>query len=69
MTELGGGAFFGCSSLTSIGLTTLNVQKVGGNSFYGCSQLSGELNFPNATVLDTGNYDTGQLPWNFLNSN
>jgi hypothetical protein len=20
-------------------------------------------------LLDTGNYDTGQLPWNFLNSN
>lgn len=56
VTELGGGAFRGCSSLTSIGLTTLNVQKIGGKIFYGCSQLSGELNFPNATALDDGDY-------------
>ena len=56
VTELGGGAFKGCSSLTSLGLTTLNVQTIRGLIFYGCSQLSGELNFPNATTLDTGDY-------------
>ena len=53
VTSVGGGAFYGCTELTSINIPN-GVTKIEGSTFYGCRRLT-SINIPNS-VKSIGHY-------------
>ena len=53
VTAIGPGAFYGCSSLTSVPLSK-GINAIGRSAFYDCSGLTGSLTIPGSveTIAD-----------------
>ena len=54
MTSIGGYAFGGCSSLSSITLPA-SVTSIGGGAFYGCTSLT-SATLPASLEIDTSTF-------------